>query len=72
MSSIDELAKDRVYSFLKETTEPFYYVREYLILIEELIPDYRISHQTSIEVKNFLINLYDIITFPEQQLHPTK
>ena len=72
MSLYDELAKDRVYSFFKETSEPFYYVKKYLILIEELIPDYRIPHQTSIEVKNFLINLYDIITFLEQQLHPTK
>lgn len=66
MSQFDELAKDRVYSFLKETSEPFYYVRNYLMLIEEIIPDYRLPHKTSIEVKNLLFNLYDIIAYPEQ------
>jgi hypothetical protein len=66
MSHFDELAKDRVYCFLKETTEPFYCVKRYLILAEEFFPGNKALVEAAGEVKSLLFNLYDIATFPEQ------
>lgn len=65
MSPQEEKSRQLIHSFLKETSEIFYWVKSYSILIEQLLPDNKAPIHAANELKSLVFHLYNSVDYPE-------
>lgn len=64
MSPEEEKSKQEIYAFLRETSEIFYWVKNYSVLVEQLLPENKAPIHAANELKSVMFHLYNSVSFP--------
>ncbi|MES2328140.1 MAG: hypothetical protein V4539_00970 [Bacteroidota bacterium] len=64
MSSPNEV-KERIYTFLAETSEIFSLLKKYTLLVEEKLPEHKAPIHAANELKSLVFHLYDAVNHPD-------
>jgi hypothetical protein len=65
MSPQEEIAKQQISVFLKETSEIFYWIKNYSVLVEQLLPENKAPIHAANELKSVIFHLYNSINLPD-------
>ncbi len=66
MEEQDDILKDKIFAFLKETNYIYAFCKNYSILIEELLPKHKAPIHAANELKSLVFHLYNAANIPKE------